>query len=154
MIDKEYTEGPPEDWDDNYYLDPNYVFGQRFKPYHDHYALGIVLLEIGFWKSLRDICSDFLKKDRLDHRNFRKYALEVLVPQMGINMGAIHRDVVRICLDGDGELREGFTEAEDDEAEKKEKRDLRLQEKFKDLVVDKLEEEKGREVKEGSLRGR
>ncbi|KAL9605635.1 MAG: hypothetical protein Q9179_001175 [Wetmoreana sp. 5 TL-2023] len=138
MIDKEYTEGPPEDWDDNYYLDPNYVFSQRFKPYHDHYALGIVLLEIGFWKSLRDVCSDFLKKDRLEHRDFRKHALEVLVPQLGINMGAIYRDVVRICLDGDGELRDGFTEAEDDEAEEKEKRHLRLHQKLKELVVDKL----------------
>lgn len=136
--DKQYSEGPPEDLVDNYYLDPNYVFSQRFMPYHDHYALGIVLLEIGFWKRLGDVCGNFLENGRLDHTKFRKHALEVLVPQMGIHMGETYRDVVRVCIDGNGPLREGFTEAEDNKAEVKEKRDLRQQEKFKDLVVDQL----------------
>lgn len=136
--DEKYSEGPPEDFDNNYYLDPSYVYSQGFKPYHDHYALGIVLLEIGFWKPLGEICGNFLEKGRLDHTEFRKHALEVLVPQMGINMGIVYHDVVRVCIDGNGPLREGFAEAEADKAEMKAKRDLRLQEQFKELVVDKL----------------
>ncbi|KAL8718585.1 MAG: hypothetical protein Q9225_004301 [Loekoesia sp. 1 TL-2023] len=134
MTDKEYTEGAPEDWDENYYLDPDYVFSEHFRPYHDHYALGIVLLEIGFWKPLRDVYGDFLRVGKLVHTEFRQHALKVLVPEMGVRMGEMYRDAVTACLDGT--LRNVFREYGDDEAQK---RDLRLQEEFKRLVVDKLE---------------
>ena len=135
MTDEKYTEGPPEDWDENYYLDPDYVWSTRFKPYHDHYSLGVVLLEIGYWEPLSQVCGDMVETGKSKHTDFREHALNKLVPRLGIHLGATYRDVVRVCLDGT--LREGYTRAEDDATEK-EKSNFRLQERFKELVVDKL----------------
>ena len=134
--DARYTEGPPENAKANYYLNPDYLDAGFFSHNDDYYASGIVLPEIGLWKLLShvDRLSRFLKHEYFQHKEIKRYALEILVPQLGPHMGRRYRDAVKACLDGT------FKETDHQgTSSSTEKPPPAPYQRFKDLVVDKLE---------------
>jgi serine/threonine protein kinase len=69
----------------------------RYRPEFDYYSLGMVLLEIGYWKPLNKIIANIpgSPEDLLDHLRRKQ------VPGLGFTMGTTYRDVVDACLSGD-----------------------------------------------------
>lgn len=116
------------------YQYPNYL---RYRlclcPEFDYYSLGIVLLEIGLWSSLRKMTADW-EKDSVymdpSPENLQKRLLTSKVPKLGPLLGANYRDAVKLCLEG------AFDVAHTEGSE----RSKALQISFKQLVVDKLAE--------------
>ena len=82
-------------YDEEYYQHPKYLSRhQGYQMYHDYHALGMVLLEIGFWKLFPDIvggrtanCASTVAKQEL-------------VPQLAWKTGTYYRDAVDACLNG------------------------------------------------------
>ncbi|KAI9750436.1 MAG: Ribosome biogenesis protein erb1 [Chaenotheca gracillima] len=71
------------------------IWRQSYRHHFDIYSLGLVLLEIGLWKSLR---KDFWKP-KYTSTTFRdKAVLPVLVPGLGSKTGSRYRTVVERCL--------------------------------------------------------
>ncbi|KAI4243475.1 MAG: hypothetical protein L6R40_003477 [Gallowayella cf. fulva] len=69
--------------------------GRRFRHSYDIYCLGLVLLEVGLWRDLREF------EDRIalqDPYKFRTFVLEQLVPDLWGKCGVIYGEVVRECL--------------------------------------------------------
>jgi serine/threonine protein kinase len=93
-----FTEGPTSDDCEMGYEHPDYsVTNQRFSLKYDYYSLGLVLLEIGLWKTLKHLgVPAGLSPDKV-----REYLLDVMVPRLGQSMGATYRDVVYTCLGDD-----------------------------------------------------
>ncbi|KZF26463.1 hypothetical protein L228DRAFT_279660 [Xylona heveae TC161] len=70
------------------------VWRQSYCKAYDIYSLGLVLLEIGLWKSLR-----VYYKSKYNPKIFRdKVVLPVLVPGLGAKTGSLYRRVVEACL--------------------------------------------------------
>lgn len=93
-----FTEGPGEDSKHKNFQHPDYLHGRlRFKPEFDYYSLGIVLLELGMWRTLSVMTEDWQESAR----EFREKLLKKRVPRLGSSMGTIYQDVVRVCLSGD-----------------------------------------------------
>ena len=87
----------PNDIAFDLYRHPEYMSGKTpYRREFDFYGLGIVLLEIGLWLRVKALYS-------IDHtpQSFRQLLLEAYTEELGITMGQIYRDVVRICLKGD-----------------------------------------------------
>jgi Prion-inhibition and propagation len=79
------------------YRHPQYVSGRTpYKREFDFYSLGIVLLEIGLWLRVKALYTS----DQTP-QSFRRLLLETYTEDLGITVGQIYRDVVRICLKGD-----------------------------------------------------
>ena len=90
-----FTEGPPGEDDD--YQHPAYVSDkQRFCPEFDYYSLGIVLLELGLWKTIQEMTDS--RDWEVPMEEFRQKLLMRRVPQLGKSMGARYRDAVKACL--------------------------------------------------------
>lgn len=107
------------------YQHPDYLRGlnnasARYQPRFDYYSLGIVLLEIGLWMSLKKMTG----KWEGSPEELRKKLLDK-VPLLGARAGALYRDAVTACLTG----RFAEVEGEDFAA-------IRLS--FKALVVDQI----------------
>lgn len=113
------TVGPREDrhiWE---YQHPEYrkVDGKiRFREDFDYYGLGLVLLELGRWKVLRDMTK---AKNRLtlSPQDLKARLLEEEVSQLKSSMGLYYHDAVAACFGGfnaketgshDGKLWYGF----------------------------------------------
>jgi len=100
--DRDLTEsdGPTHGFhNEDYYVHPEYLYqNQGFQAPHDYYALGILLLEIGFWQIYPNIPREGLSRRATN--DVRTIALEELVPQLGALMGKCYRDSVLACLDG------------------------------------------------------
>ncbi|KAI0544598.1 hypothetical protein F4679DRAFT_589313 [Xylaria curta] len=88
---------------------------QRFAnwtPAMDIYGLGIVLLEIGLWRTVED-----LKGRHVSQVSFVSHVLNTLVGSLSYRMGVIYQDVVRRCLglgewvDNEDGVREFFATA-------------------------------------------
>ncbi|KAI9862498.1 MAG: hypothetical protein M1813_004349 [Trichoglossum hirsutum] len=85
------------------------VWRQSYRKSFDIYSLGLVLLEIGLWKSLKNF-----HKPKYTPTVFREKVMQSLVPGLGHKTGALYRDVVMACLqseevvtsDGAGKLME------------------------------------------------
>jgi serine/threonine protein kinase len=94
----EYTEGLTALRD---YQHPEYQNNpdSRYRHEYDYYSLGIVLTEIGLWKSLASMTR---KKDtqKLPPENFRRFLLKEWVPLLGYYMGQRYHDVVMACIEG------------------------------------------------------
>ncbi|KAG7109121.1 hypothetical protein HYQ44_011996 [Verticillium longisporum] len=67
---------------------------QPYRKSHDMYSLGLVLLEIGWWKVL----STYYKPHYAAERWRDKVVLPVLVPGLASKTGRLYRDVVERCL--------------------------------------------------------
>ena len=92
-----FTEGPTDDSRHRDYLRPEYLRDrQRYLQHYDYYSLGLVLLELGIWRTLDDIC----KGDTFQGspENLRDALLRIAVPRLGQTMGALYQSVVEECL--------------------------------------------------------
>lgn len=81
----------------------------RYRPEFDYYSLGMVLLEIGYWKPLNKIIAKTpgSPEDLLSHLRRKQ------VPGLGFTMGTTYRDVVDACLGGDFAKPESVDEGSD-----------------------------------------
>ena len=96
-----FTRGPTDDEAHRAYQHPSYLQGGgtvRYRAEFDIYSLGLVLLEIGLWRSLADIRKQGNVKN--DREKLRKNILKYCLPRVGQCMGAIYRGVVEACLEG------------------------------------------------------
>jgi serine/threonine protein kinase len=131
--DDAYTEGRVgHEEEQSYYHDPHYLKpGQRFMARHDCYALGMVLLEIGFWR----LISNILKSRSITiakEEEFTQYVVEVLVPELGHHMGAVYRDAVLECF------AQGIESAADVRHIQQRDNSLARQIRFQQLVLNRL----------------
>jgi len=67
----------------------------RFSRAYDIYALGIVLLEIGFWRPISEFWHDSYTMETFQHDLCGFHA-----PKLGAKMGQIYMNVVLACLTG------------------------------------------------------
>lgn len=99
-----FSEGPQRDAED--YQHPEYLSdpAKRFRPEFDYYSVGMVLLELGMWKSIKEM-TDGRDWNGISRQVFREKLLSRRVPQLGPTMGVRYRDAVKHCLqwspDGD-----------------------------------------------------
>ena len=97
-----------------------------FKKIHDLYALGVVLLEIGIWRS-----AITLERNHFAHAKepmaITNHLIKHARKHVEVQMGEKYRDIVLKCLTGDFNVV-------DDNAE-----DQKLQQAFRSQVVDVLE---------------
>ena len=108
---------------------------ERRAPYrtaYDYYSLGLVLLEIGYWRPLKDIVSTtkgLTHAERTDHLRSRR------VPALAASMGDAYTAAVAACLD-DAALNNGGASGDrgDQDAER-----LAVDRNFERLVVTPLE---------------
>lgn len=88
----EISRGPEDNPDFVNYQDPRYRDGRaRYKTEFDYFSLGLVLLEIGMWKTLHQLIGP---QEKLPIRMIRKQYLPLLGPRMGKS----YRDAVSACL--------------------------------------------------------
>jgi serine/threonine protein kinase len=93
-----FTEGPATDAKTRKYQHPEYSkTGLRFHPSFDYYSLGIILLEIGLWKTLDDMTRGWEVTSR---NHLREMLVERRVPLLGHSMGVGYRNAVHACLEG------------------------------------------------------
>lgn len=93
---KAFTQGPPASSRYSQYHHPCYTnLKMRFRPDFDYYSLGIVLLEIGLWKTLDDMTAGWNSSSR---GGLQEMLLEKRVPLLGHAMGLEYRDAVSACL--------------------------------------------------------
>ncbi|MCJ1467875.1 hypothetical protein MMC07_006500 [Pseudocyphellaria aurata] len=96
------------------YCHPEKLQGARYEVRFDHYALGCLLLEIGFWYRLRDLFDSEtvpldLTRDE-DQQRWKRH-LVCQATQLGSEVGVIFRDVVLALLmglDRRGKLKKDF----------------------------------------------
>lgn len=101
--EKAFTEGPNILGKNIEYQHPEYrALGKgektRFHRTYDYYSLGLVLLEIGFWKPYNSIANS---KKTLSPVQLRQYLIEDLTPRLDGYIGTVYRNVVLACLEGD-----------------------------------------------------
>ena len=100
--DKEtaFTQGPSADPSLVGYQHPDYKLGQRFLPKYDYYSLGMVLLEIGAWRSL-DKLRTSARMETVSVSELGGKLMGYYSAVLGSGMGATYRDAVQACLGGD-----------------------------------------------------
>ena len=100
-----FTLGPCEDPYSRNYQHPEYLRNRsRYRPDFDYYSLGIVLLEIGLWTSLKKMTGsgrDGESFHRLNAEQFRDRLLKKKVPLLRQAMGTRYYSVVEKCLKAD-----------------------------------------------------
>ncbi|KAH9214235.1 kinase-like domain-containing protein [Leptodontidium sp. 2 PMI_412] len=95
-----FTVGPTTNTKVRDYQHPEYRSGipsLRFREEFDYFSLGIVLLELGLWRTLSSMTKG---KETATSSEIREYLLNEMVPLLGSYMGKVYRDVVRICIAG------------------------------------------------------
>ena len=133
--DKKYTftDGPSADSAQLDYQHPQYLKGYvRYKPEFDYFSLGLVLLEIGLWKTL----GSQNKKLPAGSGPEELYDMVVqrLVPKLGVPMGSCYQAVVHFCLCGEGDE---WTPAPNKTSEAE--NSIQRQMRFEEMVVTQLE---------------
>jgi len=115
-----FTEGPVSDETEKEYEHPDYArLDKRYSPKYDYYSLGMVLLEIGLWKTLKKINAP----GGLSPSGVREWLLTTMVPRLGQAMGSVYRDLVALCLGREFDRYDGI----DDESERKVATQLRFE---------------------------
>lgn len=89
------TDGPASDVISDYYH-PDYASSGRYQIEFDYYSLGIILLEIGLWRSLSSMLSKSSKMSASEVRDDIKRRCKRLGPKMGER----YKDATLKCLDG------------------------------------------------------
>ncbi|KAL5321937.1 hypothetical protein ACEPPN_009902 [Leptodophora sp. 'Broadleaf-Isolate-01'] len=93
-----FTLGPPENPELLDYCHPTYLKGAtRHLPEFDYYSLGLVLLEIGYWKRVKSIVSNFDDEDQ-SPKKLREWLLGNPVEELHMVMGRVYQEAVRTCL--------------------------------------------------------
>jgi len=80
----------------------------RHRAIYDIYSLGMVLIELGTWKTI----SNYYPRSAASDFDFAGYLLQNVVPGLGVSMGERYMNVVKKCLQGSFERLEGFSESE------------------------------------------
>lgn len=96
------TVGPREDRHVRDYQHPEYRTSSgkvRFREEFDHYSLGLVLLELGRWKTLRDMTKT-KERQTLTPQNLKSCLLEEEVNQLKSFMGVYYYEAVAACFGG------------------------------------------------------
>lgn len=95
-IDHAFSHGPPAHERFQHYLHPQYVKGSNFKRLYDYYSVGLVLLEIGLWRTLESMTATYQFHNR---EGIRKEIVERYLPDLLHSMGEIYYRAVRACVD-------------------------------------------------------
>ena len=94
------------------------IWRQSYRKAFDIYSLGLVLLEIGLWTSIRGYW-----KSKYSPSVFKQKILSGMVPALGSKAGSRYRTVVEKCLrygDDPGQSRENLKKEETEAAKKRE----------------------------------
>ncbi|KAH8885909.1 kinase-like protein [Thozetella sp. PMI_491] len=94
------------------YQHPEYLKkGSGYCPEYDYYGLGIILMEIGFWRDFAEIVNR-PQYQGLSYEARRQELLRDRVPRLSKHMGRAYSEAVRCCIQGDfgGPLGEGVEE--------------------------------------------
>lgn len=86
------------DTDELYYQHPEYSYLSsqgRYRPEYDYFSLGMILLEIGLWRTLKSMLQD------RQPRNILEIVKKEWVPLLGFHVGKTYQNVVETCLNGD-----------------------------------------------------
>ena len=99
LIESALTEGLTSNPELMNYHHPEYLSGLKegswwYQSSFDHYSLGIVMLEIGLWRSLGEIIGKWKGRPEA----LREKLLRSAVPSLGSKAGRIYRDAVAYCL--------------------------------------------------------
>lgn len=86
-----------------------------YRAIYDIYSLGLVLIEIGTWRTL----TRWSPKVACSNLEFKKRLLDKVVPFLGASMGENYMIAVRKCLEGSFERLAGFSEDEYNSADYK-----------------------------------
>ena len=122
-----FTQGPEEDMDLWIYQHPEYLsLYSRFRKEFDYYSLGMILLEIGFWKTLPNLTKSSQFRN-ISHQQFRHEVIRSRVSQLRIVMGTRYMVAVQRCLEGGFGLQSTNSNSQND-----------ICQAFKQLVVDQL----------------
>ncbi|KAK5062564.1 hypothetical protein LTR84_004637 [Exophiala bonariae] len=108
-LPEELTEMPSEDFHHDIYRHPDAIgrAETRSRKSWDIYSLGVVLVEIAFWKSIADIVGlhETQKGARSKLRRVRDTLLDdQFLRQIGAEVGEIYQGIVRRCIEGGMDL--------------------------------------------------
>ncbi|KAL1598314.1 hypothetical protein SLS59_006998 [Nothophoma quercina] len=97
----EFTQGPLQNSKHHRYHYPGYVSvtDRMFKTFirqYDWYSLGVVLLEIGFWRPIDIMMADDAKRG---NEAFAKHLRDIELPALSFYLGRDFVDIIRFCLD-------------------------------------------------------
>ncbi|KAK3995167.1 hypothetical protein QBC44DRAFT_389886 [Cladorrhinum sp. PSN332] len=84
-----------------FYQHPNYSdnTNTRFEKTHDCYGLGMVLLEIAFWRSCDNMWREEKKRNpTMDRRAFKDRLVKRFVPRLAAVMGTAYMEAVLACF--------------------------------------------------------
>jgi serine/threonine protein kinase len=92
-----FTEGPTDDEQHKKYLSPEYgKDSQRFLQHYDYYSLGIILLELGLWRTLEDMSKGVAFQG--SREELKEALLRLALPRLGQTMGVVYQQAVQDCL--------------------------------------------------------
>lgn len=143
-----FTEGPAVDASQKAYAHPQYLENdEAFKPVYDYYSLGLVLLEIGLWKTLEHVEETKTANEKNNKKTTgpvesrHGWLVRKPVPSLRQRVGQRYEDVVKACLtdgfEADGtEVQDVQGDADADVATV----ESRTQLKFERLVLEPLYE--------------
>ena len=92
-----HTAGPASRGDFQDYQHPEYARTGRYRATYDYYSLGLILMELGFWRPLH-VWTKCQSYSRMSLTEFRQELIRTQVPLLGISVGAVYRDAVQFCL--------------------------------------------------------
>ncbi|KAF2821916.1 kinase-like protein [Ophiobolus disseminans] len=109
-----FTVGPVEDEHTKEYRHPEYrkaAWTSRFREEFDYYSIGMVLLELGRWKSLFNMTkAEHLK--RMSPNDLKMHLIDAEVIQLKSSMGSYYYNAVITCLQGFHSRERGLSSAE------------------------------------------
>jgi hypothetical protein len=139
----EMTDVPGDDAEHDLYRHPNAQANrrkdrERSKKSFDIYSLGVIFVELAYWKPIEEVVGLDLRRARGDPTQLRKMRDRLLagelIADVGAGLGERFEEATRKCIAGDKELglNEGDDETDDEVAE-------RLSMRFYEDVVKRLE---------------
>lgn len=92
----------PAQVEQSLYRHPDYIGSEakRYMTQYDIYSFGLVLIEIGFWQPLKDVCPyakgpTFGKEEA---KSVQKWAIQIAETQFAFRVGTAYANVVSWCL--------------------------------------------------------
>ncbi|KAJ4424693.1 hypothetical protein N0V82_000621 [Gnomoniopsis sp. IMI 355080] len=93
------TDGPDGGAESDY-QHPDYASSGRYRIDFDYYSLGIILLEIGLWRSLSAMLSTSSRYSKMSAKELREDHIRRCRARLGPKMGKVYAEVALKCLDG------------------------------------------------------